>query len=117
MSCEIRGYIQNFPDWPPGARNANGTALSQSSEFCRHNPLCCFSTSNTKGKIIFSYRLSPESFGYTLVSTALESTEKSVTFTRCVNRIHGLQFVFFSMCISGQGHCLSPAINQTFIGV
>jgi hypothetical protein len=39
----------------PGARTANGTALcyevqlyryfvSQSSEFCRHNPLCCFST-------------------------------------------------------------------------
>jgi hypothetical protein len=48
--------IQKFPDWPPGARTANGTALwhwvqlycyvvSQSSEFCRHNPLCCFSTS------------------------------------------------------------------------
>jgi hypothetical protein len=52
----IRGCIQKFPDWPPGARTANGTALchqmqlsryfvSQSSEFCRHNPLCCFSTS------------------------------------------------------------------------
>jgi hypothetical protein len=43
--------IQKFPDWPPGARTANGTALchyvqlyryfvSQSSEFWRHNPLC-----------------------------------------------------------------------------
>jgi hypothetical protein len=52
----IRGCIQKFPDWPPGARTANGTAffhhmqlyryfVSQSSEFCRHNPLCCFSTS------------------------------------------------------------------------
>jgi hypothetical protein len=41
--------------------------VSQSSEFCRHNPLCCFSTSNTKGKRIFRYRLSPETFGYTLV--------------------------------------------------
>jgi hypothetical protein len=51
----IRGCIQKFPDWPPGARTANGTALchyvqlyrysvSQSSEFCCHNPLCCFST-------------------------------------------------------------------------
>jgi hypothetical protein len=48
--------IQKYPDWPPGARIANGTALchyvqlyhyfvSQSGEFCRHNPLCCFSTS------------------------------------------------------------------------
>jgi hypothetical protein len=23
----VRGYIQKFPDWPPGARTANGTAL------------------------------------------------------------------------------------------
>jgi hypothetical protein len=45
-----------FPDGPPGARTANGTALchyiqlcryfvSQSIEFCNHNPLCCFSVS------------------------------------------------------------------------
>jgi hypothetical protein len=74
----VRGCIRKFPDWPPGARTANGAALchqvqsyryfvSHSSEFCRHNPLCCFSTSNTKGKRIFLYRLSPETFGYTLV--------------------------------------------------
>jgi hypothetical protein len=24
---EVQGCIQNFPDWPPGARSANGTAL------------------------------------------------------------------------------------------
>jgi len=42
--------------------------VSESSEFCRHNPLCCFSTSNTKGERIFRYRLSPETFGYTLVA-------------------------------------------------
>jgi hypothetical protein len=52
----IRGCIQKFPDWPTGARTASGTALchqvqlclyflSQSSEFCRHNTLCCFLTS------------------------------------------------------------------------
>jgi hypothetical protein len=41
--------------------------MSQSSEFCRYDPLWCFSTSNTKGERIFSYRLSPETFGYTLV--------------------------------------------------
>jgi len=29
--------------------------VSQSSEFCRHNPLCCFWTSNTKCKSIFLY--------------------------------------------------------------
>jgi len=42
--------------------------VSHSSEFCRHNPLCYFSTSDTKGKRIFCYGLSPETFGYTLVS-------------------------------------------------
>jgi hypothetical protein len=46
----IRRCIQKFPDRPPGATTANGTALrhwvqlyryfvSQYSEFCRHNPL------------------------------------------------------------------------------
>jgi hypothetical protein len=39
--------------------------VSQSSEFCRHNPLCCFST--IVYCCLFRYRLSPETFGYTLV--------------------------------------------------
>jgi hypothetical protein len=49
----IRGCIQKFPDWLPGARTENCTTLchkvqlyhyfvSQSREFCHHNPLCCF---------------------------------------------------------------------------
>jgi hypothetical protein len=70
--------IQKFQDWPPGARCANGTALcyyvqlyryfvSQSSEFCHHNPLCCFSTSVYCCKRKFRYRLSPKTFGCTLV--------------------------------------------------
>jgi len=41
--------------------------VSQSSEFCRHNPLCCFSTSVCFCCYLFRYRLSPETFGYTLV--------------------------------------------------
>jgi len=67
-----------FPDWPPGARTANGTALchylqlyrcfvSQSSEFCRHNPLRCFLTSVYFCCRLFRYRLSLDTFGYTLV--------------------------------------------------
>jgi hypothetical protein len=43
--------------------------MSQCSEFCRHNPLWCFWTSNTKGKLIFRYRLSSETSGYTLVQS------------------------------------------------
>jgi len=41
--------------------------MSQSSEFRHHNPLCCFSTSVSCCKRIFRYRVSPETFGYTLV--------------------------------------------------
>jgi hypothetical protein len=61
-----QGCIQKFPDWPPGGRTANGTALchlvqlyryfvSQSRKFCRHNPLCCVSTSVYCCKRIFRY--------------------------------------------------------------
>jgi hypothetical protein len=41
--------------------------MSQPIEFCCHNPLCCFSTSNIKGQRIFRYGFSPDAFGYTLV--------------------------------------------------
>jgi len=67
----IRGCNQKFPDWPPGAGVVNGIALchyfvTQSSEFFRHNSLCCFSTS-VNFCCLFRYRLSPETSGYTLV--------------------------------------------------
>jgi len=41
--------------------------VGQYTEFCLHNPLCCFSVSNTKGKCIFLYRIGAETFGYTLI--------------------------------------------------
>jgi len=40
--------------------------MTQSSEFCHHNPLCCLSTSVYFCRPTFRYRLSPETFGYTL---------------------------------------------------
>jgi len=74
---EVRGCIQKCPNLPPRAGTANFTALchlvqlcrysvNQSSEFCCHKPLCCFSTSVCC--YLFRYWLSPETFGYTLVS-------------------------------------------------
>jgi len=48
--------------------------VSQSSEFCRHNPLCCFST-NVYCCCLFRYRLSPETFGYTVVRDASVRSE------------------------------------------
>jgi hypothetical protein len=58
-----------------GLAATNGTALchlvqlyryfvSRSSEFCRHNPLCCFSTSVCC--CLLRSRLSPGTFGYIL---------------------------------------------------
>jgi hypothetical protein len=41
--------------------------MSQSSEFCHRNPLCCFSTRVYFRCCLFRYQLSPETFGYTLV--------------------------------------------------
>jgi len=59
---------------PSGARTASSTALyhyvqlcrcfvSQYSEFCHYNPLCCLSASVYCCKSIFRYRPSPETFG------------------------------------------------------
>jgi hypothetical protein len=36
--------------------------VSQSSDFCRHNPLCCFSTSVYCCSCLFRYRLIQENF-------------------------------------------------------
>jgi hypothetical protein len=74
----MRQRIQKFPDWPPGARTANGIALfhyvqlyryfvSQCNEFCRHNTFCCFSTIVHCCKHVFLYRL-----------------RKTLVFSRCV---------------------------------
>jgi hypothetical protein len=45
--------------------------VSQSSQFCHHNPMCCFSMSVY---CLFCYQLSPETFGYTLVCTRRTGT-------------------------------------------
>jgi hypothetical protein len=95
----IRGCIEKFPDWPLGAKTANGTALwhkmqlyhyfvSQSSEFCCHSLLCCFSTSVYCCKRIFRYQLNPETFGYTLV---LESRFMDNSSKRIIKVSQGLR--------------------------
>jgi hypothetical protein len=43
-----------------------GAVASLFCEFCRRDPLCCFSTS-VCCCCLFLYRLSPETFGYTFV--------------------------------------------------
>jgi hypothetical protein len=53
------------------------TILCQSSEFCCHNPLYCFSMSVFCCKCIFCYWLSPETFGYTLIHPLYSRVWKS----------------------------------------
>jgi hypothetical protein len=126
MIVIVRGCVQKFPDWPPGARPANGTApchevqlhrysVSQSSEFYRHNPLCCFST--TVYCCLFRYRLSPETFGYTLANLDKELiakvTKNNLTGTSlslCFNwapRYEGL----LGEWMYSFTHCLTSALD------
>jgi hypothetical protein len=68
--------------------------VSQSSEFCHHNPLCCFSTSVYC--CLFRYQLSPETFGYTPYVNFAASSNASDLYsggTRSDSRL-GYQFYF-----------------------
>jgi hypothetical protein len=60
--------------------------VSQSSEFCSHNPLWCLSTSICC--CLLCYQLSPETFGYTLVHWSSGDTAACIlnlrTMWRCV---------------------------------
>jgi len=83
--CTLRACIYKFPDWPPGATTANGTAfcqwiqlyhcfVSQYNEFCRRKPLCCSRTRVYCCCRLFRYHLSPETFGYTIVCSECGKT-------------------------------------------
>jgi hypothetical protein len=91
--------------------------LSQSSEFCRHNPLCYFLTSFYSCKHIFLYRLSPETFGYIRVHTYIHTYINTYIIYIPVHTYahihaqayiiwgvycyHGFQSIFFVPRISG----------------
>jgi hypothetical protein len=64
---ELAAWSKNCKWYSSVPLGAVMSLLCESSEFCRHNPLCCFSTSNTKGKRVFHYRLSPRTSRYTAV--------------------------------------------------
>jgi len=67
--------------------------MSQPNEFCRHNPLCCFSTSVYCCCCLFHYRLSPETFGYTLAHTNLSQLHNKTT---------ELSVIVIYMCLLGK---------------
>jgi hypothetical protein len=92
----IRGCIQKFPDWPPGARTLVQLSATRCSciailwvslvTFAAITPLCCFST-NASCCCLFRYRLSPETFGYTLVYGTGQRYVK-VKFSLCLTTYH-----------------------------
>jgi hypothetical protein len=61
--------------------------VSQSSEFRRHNPFWCFSTSVYCCKRIYRYLLSPKTFGYTFVahSTTNQHCDTQIVFSTSLN--------------------------------
>jgi hypothetical protein len=62
--------------------------MSHSREFCRHNTLCCLSTSVYCCKRIFRYRLSPETSGYTLVHCIQWESEALSSVSNLVAHFH-----------------------------
>jgi hypothetical protein len=117
----VRWCNQKFPDWPPGVRTASHTVLchwvqlyhyfvSQSSEFCRHNHLCCFSTSVYFCKHIFPYRLSPETFGYTLVLFHFYKVSSRFNFSVTV-----LFFFFFFISLGLQSRFCTADGAEVYI--
>jgi hypothetical protein len=77
--------------------------VRQSSEFCRHNPLCCFSTSVYC--CLFRCRLSPETFGYThVLKSALRLSNQSC-ITSYVQIILHLN-IMYTCLLHGAGYYL-----------
>jgi len=62
-----------------------GAVVSLLSEFCYHNPLCCFSTNVYCCKLIFHYWLSMETFGYTLICEVILRASTCLNSECCGN--------------------------------
>jgi hypothetical protein len=89
--------------------------MSQSSEFCRHNPLCCFSTS-VSFCCLFRYRLSPETFGYTIVNIQIlgpSEWDPEVWFCSNSSKTKLVQYVSFSITNSRQWNLGTATTRMT----
>jgi hypothetical protein len=78
--------------------------VSQSSEFCHHNPLCCFWTSVYC--CLFRYRLSPETFGYTLAHSYCCASS-----TDSLNEL--MEFLVCGQWLIPQGSCFWDTCDRT----
>jgi hypothetical protein len=88
--------------------------VSQYSEFCCHNPLCCFSTSVC---CLFRYGVSPETFGYTLLHMfETGSVHVKVVPDKVVLVWQGFPASSRSSCESCLRHVSSSVLIISYIG-
>jgi hypothetical protein len=81
--------------------------VSQSSEFCHHNPSCCFSTSNTKGKRIFYYdsvRKLLDTPSYLSTKLARPQVHHLSTSLRWIRKTTKLSALTSRICFRGSVH-------------
>jgi hypothetical protein len=89
--------------------------MSQSSEFCLHNPLSCFPTS-VYSCCLFHYRLSSETFGYTFIFIYVITIKPSEVYAEETN-VFGIlvslfEFTFSDLCF--HSHSVKFAIPESF---
>jgi hypothetical protein len=72
--------------------------MNQSTEFCCHNPLCCFLTSVYCCKHIFRYRLSPEIFGYSLVCYKSNFTKNISDIRQLMSSSRNCTYPMIALC-------------------
>jgi hypothetical protein len=83
---KLRGRIQKFPDWLDNKINKinNKHSLRSNTQDCG-SKLCCFSTSVCCCFCLFCYRVSPETFWYTLVLNPTYSVRLNIILQCYIN--------------------------------
>jgi hypothetical protein len=85
--------------------------VSQSSEFCRRNPLCCFPANVYCCYCLFRYRFGPETFGYIVICERNQEDAKNSVLDMflCVNTYKGNRCSEVTRLRAGRPRLDSPA--------
>jgi hypothetical protein len=86
--------------------------VSQSNDFCRHNPLCCFLTSVYC--CLFRYWLNPETFGYTIVNRIYQGEDWVRTWSCEVRKLRCATMNFRYRSSESLSVCMSvfPSLSK-----
>jgi len=93
--------------------------VSQFSEFCHHNPLCCFSSVCCCCCCLFHYWLSLETFGYlppqSIIMIIMESACKSApSFCLKTETNYSVKFIYICVHFKGDNRKKMENIPVTF---